>query len=307
MTKSKKIIASLGTVLIVASPLIGVISCGKPTNNDSMNGRLDKSNYKKLSTFKSGVLTINKSVKRITGVVFADGYPDPAKPGSFLKITKLILNQGLTEIADQAFESSDQLTTLIIPDSVTSIGDETFKVSPLTKLKLSNNLDSIGIDTFASAVLTTLNIPDSVTSIGNSAFYRSPLGVSGLSLSNKLEKIGSSAFNSATLTNLLLPDSLSSIGVTAFENSQLTSLIIPSNVQSIGEDAFSTSTLQSLTFKGDVAGTNSRTLTLEEHAFANTLITSINGDNTQKTTAWRTWANLQPQRKAFNPAFIAYN
>ena len=77
-----------------------------------------------------------------------------------------ILNQ-------HAFYNCDSLTSVVIPDSVTSIGKWAFSwCTSLTSIVIPNSVTSIGEDAFYSCdSLTSVVIPDSVTSIGYSAFY----------------------------------------------------------------------------------------------------------------------------------------
>ena len=75
-------------------------------------------------------------------------------------------------IGDSVFSNNGSLTSVIIPDSVTSIGGYAFyNCWQLTSLTLSSSLTSIGDWAFYYCYnLTSVTIPDSVTTIGGYAF-----------------------------------------------------------------------------------------------------------------------------------------
>ena len=70
------------------------------------------------------------------------------------------------------FSGCYSLTSLTIPDSVTSIGNSVFSgCYSLTSLTIPDSVTSIGTSSFADCPsLTSITIPDSVTSIGANAF-----------------------------------------------------------------------------------------------------------------------------------------
>ena len=76
------------------------------------------------------------------------------------------------EIRKYAFYNCESLTSITIPNSVTSIDDYTFYYCiSLTSVTIGNSVTSIGDSAFYSSGLTSITIPDSVTSIGDNAFY----------------------------------------------------------------------------------------------------------------------------------------
>ncbi len=130
----------------------------------------------------------------------------------------------------------------IIPNSVTSIGNEAFyNCDYLTSIEIPNSVTSIGNYAFYSCSgLTSIEIPNSVTSIGRSAFiYCSKL--TSIEISNSVTSIKDYAFAYCFgLTSIEIPNSVTSIGENAFIScSGLTSIEIPNSVTSIGNNAFS--------------------------------------------------------------------
>ncbi len=85
---------------------------------------------------------------------------------------------GVRGIGDSAFDRCSGLTSVTIPDSVTSIGSSAFSYCKgLTSVTIPDSVTSIKSTAFLNCSgLTSVTIPDSVTSIGYSAFS----GCSGL-------------------------------------------------------------------------------------------------------------------------------
>ena len=86
-----------------------------------------------------------------------------------LGITSVVIPNTVTSIGDGAFVNN-KLTEITIPSSVTSIGDGAFKDNKLTEITIPSSVTSIDYEAFAYNQLTEVTIPSSVTSIGNYAF-----------------------------------------------------------------------------------------------------------------------------------------
>ena len=138
-------------------------------------------------------------------------------------------------------DENTEITKLVIPDDVTSIGNYAFyNCSGLTSVTIPNSVTSIGSSAFQNCSgLTSVSIPNSVSSIGNFVF-RGCSGLTSVSIPNSVTSIGSYAFSSCSgLTSITIPNSVTSIGSSAFYNcSGLTSVTIPNSVTSIGSSAF---------------------------------------------------------------------
>jgi hypothetical protein len=93
-------------------------------------------------------------------------------------LTSLVIPNSVTSIGQGAFQNCSGLTSLVIPNSVTSIGQEVFKgCSGLTSVAIPNSVVSIGYSAFENCSgLTSVKIPNHVAIIESAAFW----GCSGL-------------------------------------------------------------------------------------------------------------------------------
>ena len=195
----------------------------------------------------------------------------------------ITIPEGVTSIANDAFAShGESITSVIIPDSVVTIGSYSFAntslltnvtfgsgsllttlgdcafffASSLLTIEIPSHVTSIGFATFYQAAsLTSISIPSTVTSIGSSAFQEAR-SLRSISLPRSVTTIGNYAFkNTASLESFTFASesALISIGNEAFNNStSLTSITIPSHVNSIGSNAFNNNTaLTSINVEGD--------------------------------------------------------
>ena len=122
-------------------------------------------------------------------------------------LTSIIIPDGVTSIGWGAFYNCRDLTSVTIPDSVTSIGDRAFqKCSGLTSAAIGNGVKSIGELAFEScARLTSITIPDSVTSIWDGAF-EDCRGLTSVTVPNSVTRIRYCAFVGCTsLESITLP------------------------------------------------------------------------------------------------------
>ena len=155
------------------------------------------------------------------------------------KLKSITLPKSLTRIPGGAFEGCRSLTSIDIPDGVTSIGADAFAGCSLTSIDIPDGVTIIQSGTFAGCRMTSINIPDGVTSIGASAFSDCSSLVS-IELPDGLDSIAENTFGDcSSLTSIDIPDGVTSIGARAFDGcSSLTSLDIPDGVTSIGNFAF---------------------------------------------------------------------
>ena len=130
----------------------------------------------------------------------------------------MIIPDSVTSIGNSAFYNCTSLTSVTIGNSVTSIGDSAFNhCTSLTSVTIGNSVTSIGSYAFGSCSgLTSVTIPDSVTSIGSTAFYNCS-GLTSITIGNSVTSIDSYAFEGcSSLTSVTIPASVTSIGSNPF-------------------------------------------------------------------------------------------
>ena len=158
------------------------------------------------------------------------------------ELSDLVIPNSITSIGNYAFSGFSGLTSVTIPNSITSIGGSAFYgCSGLTSVTIPNSVTSIGGSAFNNcSSLESVTIGDKVASIGSCAFANCS-GLKSLTIPNSVTSIGSFAFSCCRgLTSATIPNSVTSIEMAAFEDCNgLTSLTIPNSVISIGESAFS--------------------------------------------------------------------
>ena len=150
----------------------------------------------------------------------------------------------------------EEITNLVIPESVTSIGNYSFYgCSGLTEIVIPEGVKSIGNSAFSGCSgLTSASLPSTLTSIGNNVFY-SCSNLNSINYLGTIEQWCAIEFSDSSsnptyythtlniqgeeITNLVIPESVTSIGKYAFYGcSGLTEIVIPEGVTSIGNYAF---------------------------------------------------------------------
>ena len=113
--------------------------------------------------------------------------------GSTYQEKDLTIPDGVEKIADHVFEAvgfgdgSDILTgKVVIPDSVTYIGDAAFALDPIREIVLPKHLDYLGGGAFDGANFTSVDVPEGVTTLYN-LFYHEDTSFGGETFENLKE------------------------------------------------------------------------------------------------------------------------
>ncbi len=225
-------------------------------------------------------LSIPKSVKNIgfrafDGTPWYNNQPDGVMyindilytyKGEMPSDTHIDIRKGTVAISSDAFaRSSNRMTSLTIPKSVTSIGEWAFAhCYDLKSVTIPGSVVEIGANAFYSGGLTSITIEDGVTIIGSEAFMYCKL-LTSMDIPTSVKKIGTNAFlftpwysaqpdgliyiNDILCdykglapydTHLKVRDGTVSISTATFlDLENIVSVMLPGSVSSIGQEAFS--------------------------------------------------------------------
>ncbi len=169
-------------------------------------------------------VTIPGSVKSIGERAFSDCHisTEESEDGTERGLEKVVIENGTETIGKEAFNGCKKLNDIILPDSVTSIGETAFQYTRLYNDWSNGNEDVLYINNHLISVYqgtaNECNIKSGTKTIADSAF-----------------------FACGSLPGITIPDSVTSIGNRAFKDcNSLKSIMIPKSVTTIGNCAFYT-------------------------------------------------------------------
>ncbi len=157
-----------------------------------------------------------------------------------IKIPSTLGGYPVTKIDSYVFRYNTSITSVVLPESIKSIGYEAFyNCTSLSKINLPENLTYLGSDAFSSTALTSIVIPDSLTDIESSCF-KNCRNLKTVTLGKNIKTIRSSMFeNCSALEEITIPESVTEIWFYAFRNcTSLKTVNMGENVRSIGDNAF---------------------------------------------------------------------
>jgi hypothetical protein len=159
-------------------------------------------------------------------------------------------NGDVTSIGDLAFQYCRNLTSIVIPQSVTRIGRFAFDQCNLTSILIPRSVSSIGPLAIGrcfslSSIIVDKDNPyydsrDDCNAVIESSTNTLIAGCKNTVIPNSITCIGGSAFdNLYSIQSIIIPSSVTHIDLGAFFGcSGLSSIVIPSSVESIGDGAF---------------------------------------------------------------------
>ncbi len=165
-------------------------------------------------------------------------------------VTDLVIPDGVTYIADSAFEGCRSITSVTIPDSVVHIGSGAFNCENISEVHISDMEAWCKIDFsdnplhYAESLylngklVTDLVIPSGISSVGSA--FAGFKGLKSVTFPRSVSKINDNAFRYCNnIESVTIPNGVTHIGRYAFADcSKLQSVKLPDSVVSVGEKAF---------------------------------------------------------------------
>ena len=192
-----------------------------------------------------GVLTVDEAAAVTTLLVDGESpFNRPGNDDTLPKMTsfdELQYFTGLTEIPDYAFNRQFSLSSVILPEQITSIGVRAFcYCAVLQSIEIPDRVGTIGDYAFAVCnSLQEVTIPSSVYTIGKDAFFSCANLSSVIFEEGNLNTIGDGAFSWDTrLASLDIPDSVTSFGIRVFEYSKIGHVRLPSSLTILPKETF---------------------------------------------------------------------
>ena len=178
-------------------------------------------------------------------IMFANTYSNPLHCAKHLfidgkEITELVIPDGVTSIGRYAFVDCSSITSITIPNSVTSIGSFAFHGTAWFENQPYGLVYAGKVAYYYNrgSILTSIELAEGTLGIAGDAF--SDCNLYSVTIPNSVINIGEAAFSGCThLSSVTIPNSVTSIGSFAFSGcSSLTSVTIGNSVSSIGDHAF---------------------------------------------------------------------
>ena len=238
MIKNKKFLLFLiSFVMIIILSACNISNTTNPRNsyNVSVNNNYNAGNISGLGTYKYGE-NVNIQITPFMGYEYEGIYINDTF------ITKELSYEinNISSDVEIKFEIMEEFKQFEFTSTVNTLMITGIKDRTITSITIPNSVTSIGDFAFEDcSSLTSITIPNSVTSIGDYAFYNC-LSLTSIEIPNSVTSIGAYAFwGCSSLTSITIPNSVTSIGDCAFCGwSALTSITIPNSVTSIGDNAF---------------------------------------------------------------------
>ena len=179
-------------------------------------------------------------------------------------LTSIEIPNSVTSIGNYAFSGCVSLISINIPNSITSIGARAFfGCEKLTSIKIPGSATSLGGNILGGCnKLTSITVEsdnpvydsrNQCNAIIETATNKLISGCKGTIIPNNVTTIGSSAFYACKgMTSIEIPSNVKNIGIAAFKESGITTIILHEGLETIASEAFMQSSLTAITIPNSV-------------------------------------------------------
>lgn len=145
---------------------------------------------------------IQQKIQEVTGTVSVEG-------DVHTKEADFVIRGGVLE------KYNGESTEVVIPDTVTTIGESAFQNLSITKVVIPESVTEIRYGAFSGTRLETVDLSKNLKEIPDHAFFKTPL--KQIVIPSSVTKIGDYAFSETLLKEIVIPASVTIIGDRAFE------------------------------------------------------------------------------------------
>lgn len=149
----------------------------------------------------------------------AEVYKCDEKRQGDVKIESTLVSDGskwtTRTICESAFAECRYITSVTIPNTVTSIERAAFYNCRMESVTIPNSVKTIGEFAFCGSRLTSVVLPFPLKTISANTFYRCSI-LASVTISENVTTIESEAFSECPLTSIYIPKSVTSIASDAF-------------------------------------------------------------------------------------------
>lgn len=146
------------------------------------------------------------------------------------EITDLVIPEGVSSIGSYSFVKCEGIKSVTFPSTLTAIGSHAFYQSGLESVDIPNGITTIEEKTFyGCANLKRVTIPEGVTKIGNAAFAKT--GLTELTLPSTIRSMMQSFYSCDNLAKLTLTESITTLGESFYGCNALKEVHIPGSVK----------------------------------------------------------------------------
>ncbi|MBP3738206.1 MAG: leucine-rich repeat protein [Muribaculaceae bacterium] len=164
--------------------------------------------------------------------------------------TKIIACPGAKPKTFNEDGSTTYITTYVVPEQITEIGDCAFMGNPtLRRVTLHSGITRLGMGAFNESAITGITVPNPNCEIGNSCFS-SCKNLTSVNLPQGMKKLGRHVFfYCSNLTSITLPEGMEELGMMCFSSCGLTTVNLPSTMVKLDTCALQDNPFSSIDLK----------------------------------------------------------